>query len=126
MFDKPIDFKKLHKALSSTYKRQMEIKKEFPHEYQYPPSDDFWIKKELYNKRVKEGAPWRAARSEFNELSYRMTKLCCIINHAKGKLHMKQYSYLDAPVVDLEWQYNFIDSDWQEFIKEEETVTEAA
>lgn len=126
MFDKPIDFKKLHKALSSTYKRQMEIKKEFPHRYQNQPWDSWLTKRVLWQKREEENKPWKAARQEFLELSYRMTKLCCIMNHAKGKLHMTQYSYLDAPVVDMEWQYNFISEDAEEFFLEEEETSSAA
>lgn len=118
MFDKPIDFRKLHKALSDTYKKQQEIKKQFPHRFQNQPSDDWLTKRAIYEKRVIENRPWRLARQEFDNLSYMMTKLCCIMNHAKGKLHMTKYSYLDADVVDMEWQYNFISEDAKEFYAE--------
>ena len=125
MFDKPIDFKKLHKELSSTYKRQMAIKKEFPHRYQNQPHEDWMTKRVLWAQRQEERKPWQKARREFDDLSYKMTMLCCLINHAKGKLHMTKYSYLDADVVDMEWQYNFVSELAKKFYKEED-VTEAA
>jgi hypothetical protein len=126
MFDKPIDFTKLHKELSSTYRRQMAIKKEFPHRYESPPNE-LWFKDRgaSYAEESDTRKPWRLARQEFSRLSYRMTKLCCILNHAKGKLHMKSYSYLDAPIVDMEWQYNFIDEDAKEFYKEDDLIEAA-
>ena len=125
MFDKPIDFTKLHKELSSTYKRQMAIKKEYPHRYQNQPWEDAFTKRALYTKRQEENKPWKLARQEFLRLSYRMTKLCCILNHAKGKLHMTQYSYLDVAMVDMEWQYNFISEEAKAFYKEEDLTTAA-
>lgn len=83
------DFKKLHKALSDTYKRQMEIKKEFPHRFEYPTYD--CNDRSAYKAEMDVRQPWWMARAEFDRLSVKMTMLCCIINHAKGKLHMKSF-----------------------------------
>ena len=122
MFDKPIDFKKLHKELSDTYKRQMEIKKEFPHRYEWPSGKDFsWDSKE-YRDEVEARKEWRKLRSEFDSLSYRMTILCCILNHAKGKLHMSKlldrndlYGY-ETDNMTLELQEAIVGNAWKEFI----------
>ena len=115
IFDKEyeIDFTKLHKALSDTYKRQMEIKKEFPHRFSYPQWTYEKAKSGKYKEEMEARRPWQKARSEFNQLSDRMTMLCCIINHAKGKLHMK--SYLDEPFT-MENQESFIVPAYKEFV----------
>lgn len=105
-----IDFKKLHKALSDTYKRQMEIKKEFPHRFEYPTYD--WNNRSAYKEEMERRKPWQKARQEFSGLSSRMTMLCCIINHAKGKLHMTQY---DGEEFTREDQEGFIWNDYKEF-----------
>lgn len=107
------DFKKLHKALSDTYKRQMEIKKEFPHRFSYPIWTYEKSKSGEYKKEMEARAPWRDARQEFNELSERMTMLCCIINHAKGKLHMTQYN---GEPFSRENQEVFIVPAYEEFV----------
>jgi hypothetical protein len=117
MFDQPIDFKKLHKELSATYKRQLAIKKEFPYRYQSQPWDTVLIKRALYDKREIENRPWRLARLEFDRLSNKMTMLCCIINHAKGKLHMTTY---DGALFDMKRQRLFMGSEWEAYIKEDE------
>lgn len=132
MFDKPIDFKKLHKALSDTYKRQMEIKKEFPHRYQDPPWAMWDIDKgKTLGEERKRRKPWFEARKEFNDLSFRMTILCCILNHAKGKLHMKKlierddllqppYTHFGDPMT-LEIQAALIGDKWEEFAIQDDT-----
>ena len=121
MFEKPIDFKKLHKALSDTYKRQMEIKKEFPHRFSYPQWTYEKSKSGEYKKEMEARRPWQKARSEFDSLSYRMTMLCCILNHAKGKLHMQKlldkddvYGWEFDPMT-LKAQAAIIGSAWEEF-----------
>ena len=110
------DFKKLHKALSTTYKRQMEIKKEFPHRFERPSYGA------LYKKEMALRKPWMEARAEFDSLSKRMTMLCCIINHAKGKLHM---SYWDGETFTKEDQEEYIYNSYEEFeLKDDEIVVE--
>ncbi len=123
MFDTPIDFKKLHKELRSTYKRQLAIKKEYPHRYQNQPWETALTKRALYDKREIENRPWRLARQEFLRLSSKMTMLCCIINHAKGKLHMTYWN--EAPF-DMKKQSYLVRNEWEKYIKTEEDADNVA
>lgn len=122
MLDKNLefDFKKLHRALSETYRRQMEIKKEFPHRFSYPVWTYDKYTSGKYKKEMDERAEWYNARIEFDNLSLRMTMLCCIINHAKGKLHMTNYR--GGPFT-MEDQESFISQDYEEFIIPNKTTT---
>ena len=116
------DFKKIHQALSTTYKRQMEIKKDFPHEYNWPsfPSylyrkgfaEEYKAFKKEWDKEVEAGKDWRKARAEFNDLSHKMTVLCCLLNHAKGKLHMSSY---EGEPFDKEMQASWASGFYKEF-----------
>jgi len=115
------DFKKLHKALSDTYKRQMEIKKEFPHRFEYPSKNIGYGAP--YNNEMERRKPWQNSRAEFDSLSDHMTMLCCIINHAKGKLHMSQY--WGGESFTKEDQEAYIYNSYEEFeLKDDETVVE--
>jgi hypothetical protein len=137
MFDKPIDFKKLHKDIRNTYKRQLAIKKEYPHKYQYPSFEMYLSKRVQYKQLVEEQKPWAAARTEFNRLSHRMTKLCCILAHAKGELHMTRVSKETAAMygminggqhdlsgviekVTMPQQAKVFGTMWEEYILEQE------
>jgi len=92
MFDKKIDFKKLHIDLSETYKQQMKIKKEFPHRYEEPCY--FWPMSEeqraAYKAERLARAPWKKAREYFDSLSEQMTSMCCLLALAGGRQHIKK------------------------------------
>jgi len=106
------DFKKIHQELSATYKRQMEIKKEYPHHYSRPRYTRERWKSGEYRKELESGRPWKLARQEFNNLSWQMTKLCCILNEAKGKLHMKSW---EGEPFDREAQAKLISDQYKDF-----------
>ena len=95
------DFKKLHQELSNTYKRQRELKK--------------WLYLDYSITHEEAQRKLRKAVDEFWLLSYRMTMLCCILNHAKGKLHM---SFYHGKPFDREKQEEFIRWSQKEFILE--------
>lgn len=143
MFDKPINYSKLHKDIRNTYKRQLAIKKEYPHKYQYPPFQMYCDKRVSYKALVEEQKPWAQARREFSRLSHKMTQLCCMLAHAKGELHMTKvsketaamYKMIDGGRVDLsgppeivtmEQQAKVFGTMWEEYISEEEAAVEAA
>jgi len=143
MFDKPINYSKLHKDIRNTYKRQLAIKKEYPHRYQCVPFEMYLNKRVQYKLLVEEQKPWAQARAEFLRLSRKMTQLCCILAHAKGGLHMTKVSKETAAMygmiedvpsgqsgviddVTMEQQAKVFGDMWKEYILEEEPAVEAA
>lgn len=104
-----IDFKKLHKALSDTYKRQMEIKSKFPKRWSKKFYDANWEKLEL----MKE---WKECRREFERLSRRMHNLCCLLACLKGKFHCTFIEGIGE--IDMECQWSMA-ANHKEFLKEE-------
>lgn len=120
MFDKKVDFKQLHIRLSEIQKEQSEILKEYP-----KPAFSETFYKETREQPEKKKA-WIAASKRFDELSDEMTLLCCVINHARDRLHMEKltksaqrYGWPEKDTMTMEDQAEFIGDRWQQYILEE-------
>jgi hypothetical protein len=130
MFTKAdIDLDKLHGQLRGCFKRQVELRRSLQGKAHpivpLTTADDFT---EAY-KRYREN---RAPFDEFESLGLRMTVLCCILAHARGRLHVqkltKRWARYAPPIggpielLTVEDQARLIGDQWEEFKK----VTESS
>ena len=113
MFPNKIDYDKLHGELREVMKRQQELAPQ--------------VQKGWRNSSMGE------LKAEFDALSTRMTVLCCILNHSKGRLHLikltKAHGYYPGilrhgcadpvPEFTLEHQVKLIGDEWLAFVKPE-------
>lgn len=111
MFDKKLNYDKVHGELRSIYKRQLEIKKN----HKYPAWSSVFYRTQM---SPQERQIWINETCEFNDLSCMMTFLCCLLNHARGKVHLSKltkksgnyYPFKEYEVVDLVTQAKIINN----------------
>jgi predicted transcriptional regulator len=102
-----LNYKKIHEQLRETLYRQRELKKEMNNKTTSQPIE-VWLP--LYLKLERE----------FNSLSGKMTKLCCLLAHSKGKLHMERartfFCLPETIDVTLDMQRKIIGSFWKDYV----------
>lgn len=130
MFTKAdINLDKLHSELRNCFKQQVALRRDLQGK-SYPvcplaTADDFT---EAYKRYRENSIPF----AKFEALGLRMTILCSILAHARGKLHVhkltKRWSKYTPPIggpieaLTLEDQERLIGDHWREF----EKVTESS
>lgn len=102
-----LDYKELHKQLRETLYRQRQLKKEMDTSEPGLSTDTQLLR---YYERLRE----------FNSLSGKMTKLCCLLAHSKGKLHMKKarqfFNLQETIEVTLDMQRKTIGNFWKDYV----------
>lgn len=102
-----LDYKKLHEQLRETLYRQRKLKNEMNFKCPSEPTGD-WVTR-LYR-----------LEREFKSLSSKMTKLCCLLAHSKGKLHMEKartfFNLQETIDVTMDMQRKIIGHFWKDYV----------
>lgn len=103
-----LDYKKIHKQLRETLYRQRKLKREDL------PYASYNV--DSYEAHQK----WYKNQREFESLSGKMTKLCCLLAHSKGKLHMRRartfFNLQETIDVTMDMQRKIIGHFWKDYV----------